>query len=146
MSDSLSSRLARIEREIQALKVGKMRSSSVLKTKTTKLSLSFECISKDYDVWATQAAYVTVSADGTGLTAITFDGDWDGRIYTARRVVGSATDTVWLVVPNIFLISDRNAGAQPVSFALTRSISITSTYDATISVSYGDNPFAEELL
>lgn len=135
---SLNEKLANIEREIQALKTSKVRSASILRTKTTPLSLSFNCKVEDYDVWAEQAAYITATANETELAAITFGGDWDGRIYETRRLVGSATEITWVVAPTVFLISDFNRTS---GFTLSRVISITSSSDAVIALSYGNNPY-----
>lgn len=141
MTSNLVEKIKSIERELVALKSEKVKIASNLRTKEVEATLNFTCELRDYNVNATQAAIITVTATNTELASISFRGNWDGRFYETRRQVGTATTIKWVVAPTIFLISDfdRTAG-----FTLSVPITITASSDAEISISYGTNPYRED--
>lgn len=137
---SFNGTLQDIERELLALKRQKMKSASVLAVEKKTVNLNFHCQWLDYDLGATQAAYITATASGNALASLTFDGSWDGRIYEARRVSESAGRITWVVAPTVFKEEDYGSGTS-ASFDITIPVTISTTSSTTATLNYGSNPY-----
>ena len=137
---SLNSTLQDIERELLALKRQKMKSASVLAVEKKTVTLNFHCQWLDYDLGATQAAYITATASGNALASLTFDGAWDGRIYEARRISESAGRITWVVAPTVFKEEDYGSGTS-ASFDITIPVTISTTSSTAVTLNYGSNPY-----
>lgn len=137
---SLDSALQDIDRELLALKHQKMKSASILAVEKKIVTLNFHCQWLDYDIGATQAAYITATASGNALASLTFDGDWDGRIYEARRISESEGKITWVVAPTVFKEEDYDRGLD-ANFDITLPVTITTTSSTTAALRYGDNPY-----